>query len=342
MGTVREETVSSAASGAGSEPGLDFSIAICTYNGERRLPDVLECLLRQVQIEQLAWEVIVVDNNSSDDTAAVVAGYRARWPQNVPLRYAFEPQQGAGHARQHAVAIAHSPLIGFLDDDNLPAPDWIAQAVAFAQAHPQVGAFGSRIRGLFEGTPPPHFERIGAFLALTDRGAAPLPYRPSQKVLPPSAGLVVRRSAWLKHVPTRQVLSGPTAQNLAAGEDIEAVLHLQRGGWEIWYNPQMQVQHKIPQRRLERAYLIRLFRGIGLSRYRTRSLSFPVWCRPLVLPLYVLNDLRKIARQLLKYRLQAFTDTVAACEMTLYCYSLLSPFYLWRRSFRPGSDQPKP
>ncbi|HEY9735778.1 MAG TPA: hormogonium polysaccharide biosynthesis glycosyltransferase HpsE [Trichocoleus sp.] len=331
----------SAAPELGSEPGFDFSIAICTYNGEKRLPDVLECLLQQVHVENLAWEVIVVDNNSTDGTAAVVEDYRARWPQQVPLRYAFEAQQGAGYARHHAVAISQSPLIGFLDDDNLPAPDWIQQAADFAQHHPQAGAFGSRIRGLFEGTPPPHFERIAAFLALTDRGSEPLLYKPSQKILPPSAGLVVRRQAWLDHVPTQMVLSGRTGQSMLTGEDLESILHIQRAGWQIWYNPEMQLEHKIPCGRLERSYLIRFFRGIGLSRYRTRSLGFPAWCRPLVLPLYTLNDVRKIGRQLLKYRRGAFTDTVAACEMTLYCYSLISPLYLWQRRFRREVSQPK-
>ncbi|PSN20103.1 glycosyl transferase, partial [filamentous cyanobacterium CCP5] len=53
--------------------GLDFSIAICTYNGEHRLPDVLNALLQQSQIDNLRWEVIVVDNNSQDGTAQAVS-----------------------------------------------------------------------------------------------------------------------------------------------------------------------------------------------------------------------------------------------------------------------------
>lgn len=329
-------------SSVNSEPvSFDFSVAICTYNGEKRLPDVLECLLQQTHIDGLNWEVIVVDNNSTDGTASVVDAFRAKWPEQVPLRYAFEAKQGASFARHHAVKIARSPLIGFLDDDNLPSPVWIEQAYQFGQAHPQAGAYGSRIWGQFESNPPPDFERISAFLALTDRGPDPLLYKPSQKILPPSAGLVTRRQVWLDHVPAQPVLSGRTHKSMLTGEDLESILHIQRAGWEIWYNPQMEVEHKIPRGRLERCYLISFFRGIGLSRHRTRTLSFPIWCRPLVMPVYVINDLRKIMYQVLKYRRMVFTNTVAACEMTLYCYSLVSPLYLWQRSLRQALQKAK-
>lgn len=314
---------------------LDLSVVICTYNGEHRLPDVLKGLLWQMAIQSLAWEVIVVDNNSTDDTAAVVEAFRPQWPRHIPLRYAFEPQQGASFARQHALHIARSPLVGFLDDDNVPGPLWVSMAHRFGQTHPAAGVYGSRIRGEFESSPPPHFERIAALLALTERGSAPLIYRPEQKVLPPGAGLVVRRQAWLGAVPSVLSLAGKIGAR-EAGEDLEAVLYIQRQGWQVWYNPTMRVSHKIPAQRLDRDYLLRLCRGIGLSRHRTRMLSFPRWQRPLVTPLYVLNDGRKILRHLLTHGTHAWTDTVAACELILYGYSLISPLYMAWRSFRQG------
>ncbi|PZO44827.1 MAG: glycosyl transferase, partial [Phormidesmis priestleyi] len=79
---------------------------------------------------------------------------------------------------------------------------------------------------------------------------------------------------------------------------------------------------------------ITLCRGIGLSRYHTRMLSFAPWKRPLVLVPYALNDLRKILRHLLRYRWQTFTDTVAASELMLYTASLVSPLYSWYRMGR--------
>ncbi len=323
---------------ANAAPGketLDLSVVICTYNGEHRLPKVLDCLLAQLGTEHLAWEVIVVDNNSTDGTAQVFKAYQQQWPQDVPLRYAFEARQGAGYARQSAITLARSPLVGFLDDDNHPALGWVVAAHRFGQTHPQAGAFGSRIRGDFEVTPPPNFERIGSLLALTERGSEPLLYAPEQKVLPPAAGLVVRRQAWLGSVPERLTLADAIGFR-AAGEDLEVVLHMQRHGWEIWYNPAMRMQHEIPASRFERDYLLRMFRGIGLSRHRTRMLSVPLWQRPLMAHAYLANDMRKIVRHLVKYRGQVMSDTVTACEITLYFYSLISPLYIWRRLWRQG------
>ncbi|WP_017300665.1 hormogonium polysaccharide biosynthesis glycosyltransferase HpsE [Nodosilinea nodulosa] len=312
---------------------LDFSVVICTYNGETRLPNVLKCLMAQLGANDLAWEVIVVDNNSDDGTAQVVESFRPQWPQTVPLRYAFELRQGAGYARQRGIQIARSPLVGFLDDDNNPSLVWVAAAHRFGQLHPQAGAYGSRIRGDFEIDPPPNFERIGAMLALTERGDAPLLYNPQKKILPPAAGLVVRRQAWLTSVPETLTLADAIGFR-AAGEDLEVVLYMQRYGWEIWYNPAMRMYHKIPGTRFERGYLMRLFRGIGLSRHRTRMLSVARWQRPLIAPVYAINDLKKIVRHLVHYRGKAVADTVTACELTLYAYSLISPLYIWRRLWR--------
>ena len=313
---------------------LDFTVAICTYNGERRLPGVLECLRWQLNTEDIAWEVLVIDNNSTDGVVQVVQDFQQKWPQHCKLRYGFEGKQGAGFARHRAVQLAHSPLIGFLDDDNLPSMIWVSAAYEFAQTHPQVGVYGSRIRGDFEINPPENFERIASLLALTERGGSAHCYPPRQKVLPPGAGMVVRKQAWLDNVPENVVLSGRTGTSMLTGEDLEAVLHIQTAGWEVWYNPNMRLYHCIPGKRLKRDYLLSLCRGIGLSRHRTRMLSFSAWQRPIMLLGYLLNDTRKIFKHLLQYRLLVLTDVVTACEMTLYLSSLVSPFYLWQRQIR--------
>lgn len=313
---------------------LDFTVAIATYNGEDRLPEVLEHLRWQINLNKIAWEVIVVDNNSTDGTAQVVRDFQKKWPRRGGLRYASEKRQGAGYARHHAVRIARSPLIGFLDDDNLPSMTWVYAAYKFALAYPKAGVYGSRIRGDFEINPPQNFDRISSFLALTERGNEARIYDPAQKVLPPSAGLVVRRQAWLENVPEDQVLIGRAGKSMLGGEDLEAVLHIQSAGWEVWYNAAMRLYHKIPARRLKRDYLISLFRGAGLSRHRTRMLSVPTWQRPVMMVAYMANDIRKMVRHLVRYRRDVFTDVVAACEMTLYFYSLVSPLFLWQRGIR--------
>ena len=306
----------------------DLTIAICTYNGAQRLPAVLDGLLQQTGTADVSWEVLVVDNHSTDETAAVVRRYQRQWPSTMPLRYCFEPNQGAAYARHRAIQSAHSELIGFLDDDNLPAHNWVAAAYRFAQRHPQVGAYGSQIQGKFDGPLPSDFNRIQSFFALTQRGETPHPYRSWKKVLPPSAGLVVRRQAWLHHVPEQLMLTGRHDNHMLTGEDLEAISYIQQSRWEVWHNPAMKLQHHIPQWRLQREYLLPFFRGIGLSRHVTRMLGVPVWQRPVMVGLYWVNDLRKLMWHLLQYRGRLRSNLVAACELQLFVSSLVSPFYI--------------
>ncbi|MBT9315557.1 hormogonium polysaccharide biosynthesis glycosyltransferase HpsE [Leptothoe spongobia] len=307
----------------------DFTIVICTYDGAQRIPAVLDRLQQQLDVHEVQWEVFVIDNNSTDSTEAVVRQYQKNWPSEIPLRYFFEGRQGAAYARQLAIEKARSELVGFLDDDNLPADDWVAAAYKFGQDHPSVGAYGSQIHGQFDGALPDDFHRIQSFFALTQRGGTAHAYRPRLRVLPPSAGLVVRRKAWLNHVPKQLILTGRHDEQMLTGEDLEAITHIRRGNWEIWHNPAMKVWHHIPACRLQRSYLLSFFRGIGLSRHVTRMLNMPFWQRPFMFWVYVANDMRKALHHLLLHGAKLQSHTVLACELQLYLSSLMSPFYIW-------------
>ncbi|MEA5504227.1 hormogonium polysaccharide biosynthesis glycosyltransferase HpsE [Halotia wernerae UHCC 0503] len=312
---------------------LDFTVAIPTYNGASRLPELLERLRNQLDTENFSWEIIVVDNNSNDNTAKLVQTYQENWQSPYPLKYCFEAKQGAAYARKQAVEVALGKLIGFLDDDNYPVSNWVAAAYAFAQKYPHAGAYGSQIHPDWEVEPPENFWRITPFLAITERGDVPLLYEPKKRLLPPSAGLVVRRQAWLESVPTQPILTGRITGNMLTSEDLEMLCYLQKSGWEIWYNPEMEIYHKIPKARLQKDYLIPFFKGIGLSRYVTRMVNIKPWYRPAAIVGYTINDLRKIILHLLKYRTKVKYDLVIACEMQLFLSSLISPFYLWKNGY---------
>lgn len=309
---------------------VDFTVAIPTYNGASRLPQVLERLKAQINTENFSWEIIVVDNNSTDYTGRVVREYKANWSETSPLRYYFEAEQGAAFARQRAIEEARGTFIGFLDDDNLPAPDWVASAYAFGQAHPRVGAYGGQIHGEFEVEPPKDFKKIACFLAIIERGSEPHRYEPHNKLLPPGAGLVVRKQAWCENVPKRLFLNHKGKDAGLASEDLEAVLHIQKAGWEIWYNPDMCIYHQIPSWRLEKEYLLKLVRCVGLSRHRIRMLSIKTWQRPFAFPAYLVNDLRKLMIYQLKHLSTTKKDLIAACELELLWSSIASPFFLWK------------
>lgn len=312
---------------------LDFTVAIPTYNGEYRLPELLERLRQQINTENLAWEIIVVDNNSTDNTSQVIQKYQKNWHCSHPLKYVFEEKQGAAYARKRAVMEAKGQFIGFLDDDNYPTNTWVAAAYAFGEQHPQAGTYGSQIHPEWEIEPPENFERIAPFLAITERGDLPLLYEAHKKLLPPSAGLVVRRQAWLDSVPNQPILTGRVVGNMLTSEDLEMLSYIQKAGWEIWYNPKMEIYHKIPASRLNKEYLIPFFRGIGLSRYVTRMLNVHPILKPFLFLAYILNDIRKIIFHIIKYGVNLQNNLVARCEIQLYLSSLISPFYLWKNGY---------
>ena len=323
---------------------VDFSIAIATYNGAKRLPEVFDFLQRQRDIEGLTWEVLVVDNNSSDNTSEVVSQYSQNWRSNSQLNYLFEPRKGPAYARDRAVKESKSGLIGFLDDDNLPAENWIVEAHRFARENPQVGAYGGNIQAKVDGTPPPYFNRMKRYLTIYSRGTAAFQYErlSSGHKIPALPGLVVRKQAWEEAVPSPEklLIKGRDENTMAAGEDAEMILYIQNSKWEVWHNPAMKIWHHIYPHRLEKSYLLKLARGYGLSHYLVSLSKVPPKQRSLVnlfIPFYVMRDALKVLKFYIQYKNVLEDDFGKACDLQAkigQCYSPLLPIY----HYLPGHD----
>jgi glucosyl-dolichyl phosphate glucuronosyltransferase len=131
-----------------------LSVCICTYNRAQSLARTLDTLAAQVGIDWADFEVIVVDNNCTDDTAKVVSAAAGR----LPVRRVVEGTQGLANARNRALAEARGEWIIFTDDDVLLEPDWLlSYAEAFA-AFPEAGFAGGRIVPLWPDGPPGWFK----------------------------------------------------------------------------------------------------------------------------------------------------------------------------------------
>ncbi|MBW4444492.1 MAG: hormogonium polysaccharide biosynthesis glycosyltransferase HpsE [Plectolyngbya sp. WJT66-NPBG17] len=312
---------------------LDFTVAIRTFNAAERLPVLLDELRSQQHTDSIRWEVLIVDNNSTDNTVEIVQRYQADWLPICELHYVLELQQGAAIARKRAIQEAKGTFIGFLDDDTLPAPDWVAKACEFGQTHLTVGAYGSRILPDYEIEPPPNFDRIAHYMPTMLRKHS-FRYDSHRRGMPVGAGLVIRKQAWLDHAIGAQIIQGPVGRGFALkGEETEALWKIKSASWEIWYNAEMSIVHKIPKWRLEKAYLMNFLKVIGLSQHRFRMLRYQAWQRPFVFPLLLVNDLQKIASHTLKHRNSE--DLIAACELQFFIGRLFSPFYIWTRLFSP-------
>jgi glycosyltransferase involved in cell wall biosynthesis len=316
---------------------LNLSIAICTYNGEQRLPLVLDRLRSQINIDTVHWEILIVDNNSINGTADRIAQLQTEWAQDSTLptiHYLFEKLQGTAFARQSALTKAEGEWVAFLDDDNLPHTEWVAAIEAFIQQHPNAGAFHGQILGDYEITPPPNFDRIAPFWAIAGGRKARCyttdPNATRKRLLPPGAGIVVQRQAWLDHVPTELNLVGRVGKSMVGGEDIEAMGYLSRAGFEIWYTPEMRLDHRIAADRLTRDSVIRHMHGIGLGRWQLRRLGFAKWKRPFMMAIFFGNDCRKAIVHSIKYRHEIQgADIVSIAERAFFIGCLQSPFYRW-------------
>jgi glycosyltransferase involved in cell wall biosynthesis len=128
---------------------MDVSVIIPTFNRAPSLVRLLEDLGRQDG--SLEYEVIVVDNGSSDDTASTVARRRAA---DSRVRYLREPMPGASCARNAGIAVATAPILAFIDDDVCPSRDWIASIYRAFEAHPEIDCVGGRIEPWWPMAPP--------------------------------------------------------------------------------------------------------------------------------------------------------------------------------------------
>lgn len=279
---------------------LDFTVAIPTYNGANRLPKVINLLLKQTGVAKLNWEIIIIDNNSKDDTNKVSEFYKQFSNQNFSFRYFLEKRQGIAFARMRAINEARGEFIAFIDDDNFPENDWVLQSYIFGKEHPQAGAWSGQIHGDFEVSPPEDFTRIQAFLAIREHGLQPYLFDADNLRLPPGAALVVRKQAWCESVPEELVFKGRLSKLMVSGDDTEALLYLHKAGWEIWYNPAMHINHQIPHWRLEKDYLLVLARGCGLCIFQLRLINAKNWQKPIVLVKTILGNLHRLLQHIIK------------------------------------------
>ena len=153
---------------------MTFSIVIATYKRAALLADTLESLSRLRS--EAPWEVIVVDNNSPDDTQAVVEAAAAAYP--VPLRYAFEQEQGRSAALNCGFRLATGDIVVTTDDDVRVGPDWLTR-IAESFERLRCDYVGGRVTPIFESPELPHwFPRTPGLLwgviALLDYGPTPI------------------------------------------------------------------------------------------------------------------------------------------------------------------------
>ena len=240
---------------------MKFSIVIATYKRAALLGDTLDSLSRLQP--GAPWEVVVVDNNSPDNTKAVVEAAAPSYP--VPLHYVFEREQGRSAALNCGFRVATGEIVVTTDDDVRVEPDWLNRIEAGLDAQ-QCDYVGGRVVPMWESEPPRWLPQtngqLWAVIALLDYGREPIKFG---KRVPLGVNMAMRREA-IARAGGFDTRIGRKAGTLLGQEVREWCLRAHAAGLVGYYIPEMVVEHLIPTDRLNKEYFRRWFYWRGISR----------------------------------------------------------------------------
>jgi glycosyltransferase involved in cell wall biosynthesis len=236
---------------------MRFSVVICAYNAAERLPKTLKHLSK-LDYDSANWELIVVDNCSTDGSGDIVQTLWASFSSPVVISIVSEPKPGLSHARWAGVNAAQGEFIVFCDDDNWLNSDYLRVA---EETLKKVGlrsvVGGASIPAFEEGVVAPSFFYTNAMRYAVGSQTNDFEDVTETKGYIYGAGMVIPKSAFveLKQVGFKQNLLGRTGKQLTSGEEVEFCLALVLTGWRIYSQPNLTFRHFIPKTRLTLEYL---------------------------------------------------------------------------------------
>ncbi len=275
------------------------TVAVCTHNGAERIPGLMSDLAGQRVDPATAWDVLVVDNASQDDTRAVCEAAFAEL--TVPARVVHEATPGLGYARKRVALEAQGKIVSFLDDDNRPAPDYVQNVIAAFERTPEAGVIGGRVLPRWECPPTPLAREVAGFaLAICDLGDEPIDIDDVGGGVV-GAGMCVRRDLLrdlFESEPALGSVTGRKGGDLIGGSDLAISILARKRGYLTRYDPSLNLEHCIPAARMEKAYLLALYEGIGRGQVALRRLyDWKARCPPTVAIIAFKDCLRWLHRR---------------------------------------------
>jgi glucosyl-dolichyl phosphate glucuronosyltransferase len=248
---------------------VTITVILCTYNRCEVLANALQSVAASTLPEGVEWEVLVVDNNSTDQTRDVVEKFRREYPGR--FRYQFEPRQGKSHALNTGIQAAAGEILAFMDDDVTAEPTWLQNLTASLQNAEWEGA-GGRILPQWTCSPPswlPVGERYGlAPLVMFDLGS-----EASALTEPPfGTNMAFQKRMFEKYGGFRTDL-GPRPNSEMRGEDTEFGRRLLAAGERLKYEPSAVVYHSVSHKRLQQRFFLAYWFDKG--RADIRELGIP-------------------------------------------------------------------
>jgi glycosyltransferase involved in cell wall biosynthesis len=241
------------------------SIIICCHNSERRIADVLSHLQLQKFDRKVDWEIIVVDNASTDNTGITVMQVWDKKPLTF-LKVVNERKPGLIYARLTGVLEAQYDIISFIDDDNWVEPRWIEKVFAIFEKDTMIGACGGKPFAGFEKDAPAWFTEFQGNFAIGDQQEESGYVNKSRSFLW-GAGLSVRKSLFqeIQKKGYRWTMTGRKGNLLLAGDDSEICKAVLLMGYKLYYQKDLTLVHYMPEERLTDKKLTRMNYGFGLG-----------------------------------------------------------------------------
>lgn len=226
-------------------PSPAISVIVCTYRNPAMLADTVASLVDQT-LPPDRYEILVIDNNSRDETPEVTA----RFPT---ARYLFEGVQGLSAARNLGVREARAPILAFIDDDGLACREWLEELLAVYDADPDVWAAGGPAKEKWEEEPPEWLDNtFFPALSVLAWGNEPRQLFWPERVI--GVNCSFRREVF-DQLGMFDELLGRNGSLLLGCEDTEIQKRIHNVGRKVWYNPKALVLHRIPASRMNREVL---------------------------------------------------------------------------------------
>ena len=238
---------------------MRLTVGICTWNRAQLLEQTLISMRGLSIPSSVEWELLIVNNNSTDDTDKIIE----RYSKSLPIRGLVEPKPGKAHALNLAAREARGEYILWTDDDVFVDKDWMVGYCEAFKRHPGATFFGGPIEPLFAGVLPPWLKRswrqVGGAYALRELGEQPIRF--SEQLLPYGANLALRASEQAKYCYDTRL--GPRPNSAIRGEEVALLQRMLADEHEGWWVPAAKVRHYIPESRQTMKYLRGYFFGLG-------------------------------------------------------------------------------
>lgn len=238
---------------------MAISVLIATYNRAEILRETLEAMTT-LKSPPGGWELIVIDNNSTDRTKRVCEEFA----EALPIRYVFERQQGKNYALNAGLEKANGDLLVFTDDDVSPVAHWLMALECGAKCNPEALIFGGPYRERITGNVPAYvIEAVqgtvyfGEFKQREDIGS----YAPGQ--FPPGVNLAIRKEVFFDYGYRYNVAFGPMRRSRVSGSERELLLRARQDDFEMIYLPDALVFHRWYPHQFAFGSLCRRAFGIG-------------------------------------------------------------------------------